>query len=234
MSFFLYCWFYNIILQQEDHFRFVYETWCNDEGEQAFSLLSSLRVGQTWLLNKQTRLLHTRWEHQDLKLFYTQISIFARFAKMWKCNFFSLISGRLLWRNPIACTTLSESRRLESFADLQVHMECTRTFPALSASSKALCGPKSFSYVVIKCDDGRTYVVMGNKYRNRKFVRKQFLSDAQLKCSTLLSIPSARYVCWNCIWFTVCVAFWVLRPIEMFSNQRRILHIFIYICVEEL
>lgn len=56
--------------------------------------------------------------------------------------FLPQLISRLLWQSPTACTTLSESRRSESSADLRARMECTRMLRASSSSSSALCGLK--------------------------------------------------------------------------------------------
>lgn len=79
--------------------------------------------------------------------FSAEISFFA-YRRTAKAFIHSLIFGRSLWRNPIACTTLLELRRLESFADLRALMECIRTSVASSTSSSAQFG-RSFAFTLL-------------------------------------------------------------------------------------
>lgn len=135
-------------------------------------------------LELTTRLLHSGWTWKTQKCFQRKKKIHFRISLKIKTFHFNF-SPRLWWRSHIACTKLLESRRLESFADLRAHMECTPTFLHTSTTSRKLCGPRLFSlsrfFDYCQRTIMMTNVVMANTYRYWNFVREQFAFDSSLR-----------------------------------------------------
>lgn len=137
---------------------------------------------------------------QKISIFaYCEVVTKKRERKFFVVSFSShslCLFSRLWWRSPIACTTLSESRRSESFADLQARMESTPTLPASSSSLKALCG-LSFrlaSHLVspyFTIEIWRQILSSGNKYRI------EVLCESNLRLMCYSNVRSFYHQSWK-------------------------------------